>query len=93
MLHIVKSQTAINEAMQYAASQDIVLLVEDAVYAANTHHHAFEYLSNGKLAIYVLMPDVDARGLRSYIDDNVVQADFNDWVTLTEAHETTLTWE
>ncbi|WP_104400385.1 sulfurtransferase complex subunit TusB [Vibrio penaeicida] len=93
MLHIVKSQAGIKEAIQYSASHDIILLVEDAVYAANTHHHAFEYLVNSKLAIYVLMPDVDARGLRSCIDDNVAKADFSDWVTLTEVHETTLTWE
>ncbi|MBD1557352.1 sulfurtransferase complex subunit TusB [Vibrio sp. S9_S30] len=93
MLHIVKSLTGIQEAIQYATSQDTILLVEDAVYAAITHHQGFESLLNSQLGIYVLMPDVVARGLSGCIDTAVAKASFNDWVTLTETHESNVTWE
>ncbi len=41
MLHIIKSVAALDDAMALYSEQDDVLLIEDAVYAANPQHKAF----------------------------------------------------
>ncbi len=44
MLHIIKSVQALNDAVNAFSKDDELLLIEDAVYAANPQHHAYPLL-------------------------------------------------
>ncbi len=93
MLHIIKSYSSIKEIIQYASSTDTLLLVEDAVYAANSQHPVFNCLINSELSISALLPDIQARGLVTCIDSQIILVNFDGWVALTEKDEKSITWE
>ncbi|MDF5049111.1 DsrH/TusB family sulfur metabolism protein, partial [Vibrio parahaemolyticus] len=46
MLHIIKTVSALEDAMPLCSEQDDILLIEDAVYAANSQHKACSHLKN-----------------------------------------------
>jgi tRNA 2-thiouridine synthesizing protein B len=93
MLHIIKSYSSIKEIIQYASSTDTLLLVEDAVYAANSQHPVFNCLINSELSISALLPDIQARGLVTCIDSQIILVNFDGWVALTEKDDKSITWE
>lgn len=91
MLHIVKHYYSLSEAFASAADGDDLLLVEDAVYAALHKHKANSALLVSPIPVYCLKGDVDARGLTLEPNSNLV--DFFGFVTLTEKHSSSITWE
>jgi len=93
MLHIVKSLTALRDFARYAVKEDEVLLVESAVYAANSAHKDFKLVSSLLASTYVLSADVEARGLALMISESIQSVDFAGWVTLTERHSQSMTWD
>ncbi len=91
MLHIIKTQSSIHSALNYVQTGDVILLMEEAVYLANSRHHLHALLA--EKAVYVLIPDINARGLQSVIADNLLQVDYPGFVELSEQHSSSLTWE
>ncbi len=91
MLHIVKTDQALTEACRVFSQQDEMVLIEQAVYAANPQHHAFPLLQGRKVA--VLQSDTEARGIVNRISSNFAIIDYSGWVDLTAAHASSITWE
>lgn len=90
MLHIVKSLTALNELVTLYSDGDQVLLIEDAVYASNTQHPIFPILK--ALEVFVLVADVQARGIQNRVSPSCHQIDYAGFVDLTAKQISSLTW-
>ncbi|KLN67148.1 MULTISPECIES: sulfurtransferase complex subunit TusB [Vibrio] len=91
MLHIVKTVQALEDVSRVATESDKVLLVEQAVYAANPLHHAFPSVKG--LNTSVLAADVEARGIANRVSSSVRQVDFDGFVELTIEQPNCVTWE
>jgi tRNA 2-thiouridine synthesizing protein B len=79
--------------MRVAVSGDI-LLIEDAVYAA-TSGNAFEAKvreAMGKFKVYVLLPDLEARGLGDRVMDGVSAVDYAGFVDLAASNSSCQSW-
>jgi tRNA 2-thiouridine synthesizing protein B len=93
MLHIIKRQQAIAAALkQFESNTDAILLIEDAVYLANPNHHSHSLISAFN-RVFVLAPDLRARGLSQLVSDNLTQVEYLGFVELTESHSASLTWD
>lgn len=97
MLHIINKSPltngALDSCLRVAQSGDI-LLIEDAVYAA-TSGNAFEAKireAMGRLKIYVLKPDLEARGLADRIIAGVSPVDYGGFVELTTTNKNCQSW-
>jgi tRNA 2-thiouridine synthesizing protein B len=94
MLHIIKHYHSCTEAFSNALEGDELILVEDAVYAAIADHKANALLTSVSLPVYVLQPDIEARGLALCPKKQTLQAvDFAGFVDLTTRHQSSITWE
>lgn len=70
------------------------MLTEDAVYAA-TAGNAFEGKlreAMSRLKVYVLQPDLDARGLGDRLIEGVSAVDYGGFVDLTISNNATQSW-
>jgi tRNA 2-thiouridine synthesizing protein B len=79
--------------MRVAISGDI-LLIEDAVYAA-TSGNAFEAKvreAMSKFKVYVLLPDLEARGLGDRVMDGVSAVDYGGFVDLAASNSSCQSW-
>jgi tRNA 2-thiouridine synthesizing protein B len=97
MLHIINKSPltngALDSCLRVAKSGDI-LLIEDAVYAA-TSGSAFEATirdAMGRFKIYVLQPDLEARGLADRIIAGVSPVDYGGFVELTTTNKNCQSW-
>jgi tRNA 2-thiouridine synthesizing protein B len=97
MLHIINkspmTNCALDSCLRVAISGDI-LLIEDAVYAA-TSGNAFESKireAMGRFKVYVLQPDLEARGLADRIIDGVTAVDYGGFVDLTTTNKNCQSW-
>ncbi|MGF1751266.1 sulfurtransferase complex subunit TusB [Vibrio cionasavignyae] len=87
MLHIIKNEVGFRRAQEYASSQDAMILLQDATYLASLLTQAPNH------AIFVLREDLQARGLDGSSTKAVQVIDFKVFVSLTEQHETSVTWD
>jgi len=97
MLHIVNksplTNTALENCLNVAASGE-VLLIEDAVYAAAAGN-AFEARlreAMGRLKVYVLQPDLEARGMGDRLIAGVTTVDYGGFVNLTISNNSCQSW-
>jgi tRNA 2-thiouridine synthesizing protein B len=97
MLHIINksplTNSALDSCLRVAQSGDI-LLIEDAVYAA-TSGNAFEGKireAMGRFKVYVLQPDLEARGLADRIIAGVSPVDYGGFVDLTTSNKNCQSW-
>lgn len=97
MLHIINksplSSSTLESCLRVAGSGDI-LLTEDAVYAA-TSGNAFEGKlreAMGRFKIYVLLPDLEARGLAAKLIEGVAPVDHGGFVDLTVSNSACQSW-
>jgi len=97
MLHIINKSPltngALDSCLRVAQSGDI-LLIEDAVYAATTGN-AFEGKireAMGRFKIYVLQPDLEARGLADRLIAGVSPVDYGGFVELTTTNKNCQSW-
>ena len=99
-LHLVSiaptNGSALADCLRTAAGGDTLLLLQDGVYAAVAHAAApsallREAAANG-IALYALMPDVDARGLAGRLHAGIRLVDDNGFVELTERHRRCVSW-
>ena len=98
MLHIVnKSHTqtnALQSCLRLAKPGHALLLIEDAVYAATQGGVASSGMAAavGSLKVYVLQPDVDARGMAGKLVDGVTAVDYAGFVDLVAEHPNNQSW-
>ena len=96
MLHIVnKSHTqtgALASCLRLALPGSALLLTEDAVYAATAAAGAGVEAALGRLDVYVLQPDVDARGMAGRIMPGVKAVDYAGFVDLVAGHPNNQSW-
>ena len=99
MLHIIKKSpyesSALNDAVNYIdQNDDVVLLVEDGVYAAKKGGKFEELLRNltQKNSVYCLMADIKARGIQeNEIVENIKVIDYKGFVEKVVEHNP-MTW-
>ena len=98
MLHIVnKSHTQTNSlqsCLRLSKPGQALLLIEDAVYASTQGGVASSGMAAalGSLKVYVLQPDVDARGMTGKLVDGVAAIDYAGFVDLVAEHANNQTW-
>ena len=92
MLHIINKspldRNCLDTCLAVAKDGGAVLLIEDAVYAATTGHPAAAKLDQvkGRLKLYVLQPDLEARGMGDRMIAGVTAVDFGGFVDLAAEH-------
>ena len=98
MLHII-NKTSIFEPQRLSAlriikPEDALLFLADGVYLLhkiNPHiEKLLKHINNEK--IFVLEPDVNARGLKNLINNKIKLIDYDDFVALTEQYHPTMNW-
>jgi tRNA 2-thiouridine synthesizing protein B len=98
MLHIVnKSPTqtsALASCLRLAKAGHALLLTEDGVYAATQAVAAGSGIAAAtkQLKVYVLQPDVDARGMAGKLVDGVTAVDYAGFVDLVAEHPNNQSW-
>lgn len=97
MLHIINksplTSSTLESCLRMVASGDI-LLTEDAVYAA-TKGNAFESKLSAAMSrckVYVLQPDLEARGLADRLINGVSTVDYGGFVDLTISNNACQSW-
>ncbi len=98
MLHIINksplANTALESCLRVAQAGGDILLIEDAVYAATTGN-AYEGKMREAMAnfkVYVLQPDLAARGLADRLMDGASAVDYGGFVDLTLANNNCQSW-
>ena len=97
MLHIINKSPLTNGSLDSClntATGGDIILIEDAVYAATrgTSVEAKLRAAAGKFKVYVLMPDLEARGLGDRLIDGVSPVDYGGFVDLTSSNKTCQSW-
>ena len=98
MLHIVNKSpaqtTSLQSCLRLAKDGHALLLIEDGVYAATAPVAASSGLAEAtqRLKVYVLQPDVAARGLAGRIMPGVTAVDYSGFVDLTVQHSASQSW-
>ena len=98
MLHIVNKShaqsTSLQSCLRLAKPGQSVLLTEDAVYAATRSGGATSGIESAvkQLKVYVLQPDVEARGMAGKLLNGVTQVDYAGFVDLVAEHPTNQSW-
>lgn len=97
MLHIVNKsplEKPILDTVLRLAQSGALLLIEDAVYAATRGNRAETKLREamGKLKVYALEPDLQARGVADRVIDGVATVDYAGFVDLVTEHPNCQSW-
>lgn len=98
MLHIVNkspdSAGALASCLRVAREGDSVLLTEDGVYAATQALSARCGLATAmpRLKLFVLLPDLEARGIAARRLPGIEPVDYGGFVDLVAAHSTSQSW-
>ncbi len=97
MLHIINKSPLTNGSLESClntATGGDIILIEDAVYAATRGTSVESKLraAIGKFKVYVLMPDLEARGLGDRLLDGVSPVDYGGFVDLTSNNKTCQSW-
>jgi len=98
MLHIINKSpfetNTLNTCLRMAQPGHALLLIEDGVYAATQGSAAQERIRQAcaTLKVYVLQPDMDARGVTGKLIDGVTLVDYGGFVDLAEQYDTSHSW-
>jgi tRNA 2-thiouridine synthesizing protein B len=98
MLHIVnKSHTernALASCLRLAKDGQALLLTEDGIYAATAAAATASGIAaaTGRLKVYALQPDVQARGMAGKLAANITAIDYAGFVDLVAEHSTSQSW-
>jgi tRNA 2-thiouridine synthesizing protein B len=98
MLHIVNKSpaqtTSLASCLRLARDGQALLLTEDAVLAATASAAGSSGIAHalGRLAVYALEPDVQARGLSGRLVEGVRLVDYGGFVDLVAEHSTNQSW-
>ena len=97
MLHIINksplTNVSLDSCLGVVQSGDI-LLIEDAVVAATAGNACAAKLKEamGRCKVYVLQPDLEARGLADRLLEGVSPVDYGGFVDLAESNKTCQSW-
>lgn len=97
MLHIINKSPLANNTLANClrvATGGDVLLIEDAVYAA-TKGNAFEpqiTTAMGRFKVFVLQPDLDARGVGDRLISGATAVDYGGFVDLVANNKNCQSW-
>lgn len=98
MLHIVNKspldRNSLDTCLATAQPGGALLLIEDGVYAATTGNAAAARLGQamGRLKVYALKPDLEARGMADRVLAGVNLVDYGGFVDLVTEHATCQSW-
>ena len=98
MLHILNKSpfdsNALDTCLRMALPGHALLLIEDAVYAATQGSAAAERMRKAaaRLSLFVLQPDLDARGMTGKQLDGITLVDYAGFVDLVEKYPTSQSW-
>ncbi|MCL4747865.1 MAG: sulfurtransferase complex subunit TusB [Burkholderiaceae bacterium] len=97
MLHIVNKSPGASDALAAAlrlAKSGALLLTEDAVYAATRGNPAEQSIRDAasRLKVYVLAPDLEARGMADRLLDGVTPVDHAGFVDLVVEQPNCQSW-
>jgi len=98
MLHIVNKspyeKSALASCLAHATKGSAVLLIEDGVYAVVQGGTVEAELRQamGRLELYALSADLEARGMKDKVIDGVKLVDYGGFVDLVAAHRTNQSW-
>jgi tRNA 2-thiouridine synthesizing protein B len=97
MLHIINKSPLERNSLDSClrvASEGSILLIEDAVYAATRGHAGAAKIEEaaGRLKIYALLPDLEARGMSDRVLDKIETVDYGGFVDLVAAHPNCQSW-
>ena len=98
MLHTVNKSPfdhrTFETCLKFATAGSAVLLIEDGVYAAvsGTAVSTRVQEAMGKVSIYALKPDVEARGMQNRVMDGIRLVDYGGFVDLVTEHNAVQSW-
>ena len=98
MLHIVNKSpaqtTALASCLRFAGPGQALLLTEDGIYAATAAGAQASGLSLAArtLKVYVLQPDVEARGMAGKMMADATSVGYDGFVDLVAEHSTNQSW-
>jgi tRNA 2-thiouridine synthesizing protein B len=98
MLHIVNKspfeRSVLDSCLRLAQAGSALLLIEDGVYAAVRGTTAEPRVREAaqKFKVYVLAPDLDARGLSAAAIEGVTPVDYGGFVDLVAEHKVVQSW-
>jgi len=98
MLHILNKspleKNTLDTVLRLATPAAALLLIEDAVYAATRGNAAEAKLREamGRLKVYALAPDLQARGMADRLIDGVATVDYDGFVELVVEHPNNQSW-
>jgi tRNA 2-thiouridine synthesizing protein B len=98
MLHIINKspfeRNALDSCLRVAQPGNSLLLIEDAVYAAARGNKAADKveLAARTLKVYVLAPDLEARGMKDAAVAGVTLVDYSGFVDLVAEHSVVQSW-
>lgn len=98
MLHIVNKSPAqarsLASCLRTAQDGQSIVLIEDAVYAATAAGALACGLDQAlkRLKVYVLMPDLEARGMAARRIDGIEPVDYGGFVELVASHPASQSW-
>lgn len=98
MLHIVNKSptqtTSLASCLRLIAEGQSLLLTEDGVYAATQGLSASCGLAAALpgIKVYVLQPDLEARGIADHLVEGVTPVDYAGFVDLVAEHPTNQSW-
>jgi tRNA 2-thiouridine synthesizing protein B len=98
MLHIVNKspfeKMTLDSCLRLAAPGSALLLIEDGVYAATKGNAAAQKIrtASERLKVYVLAPDLEARGMGDAILEGIMPVDYGGFVDLVAEHSAVQSW-
>jgi len=98
MLHTVNKSPfehrSLEICLKFAQPGNAVLLIEDGVYAAARETAVSRQVQDAlkSVAIYALMPDVEARGMQDRVMDGIRLVDYEGFVDLVVEHNAVQSW-
>jgi tRNA 2-thiouridine synthesizing protein B len=98
MLHIVNKspleRNALDSCLAVAQPGAALLLIEDGVYAATRGNAAEGKLraASERMEIYVLAPDLEARGMGQSLAEGIKTTDYAGFVELVAQHKNCQSW-
>jgi tRNA 2-thiouridine synthesizing protein B len=98
MLHIVNKSPSqsrtLASCLRMAQDGSAVLLIEDGVYAATKGNvdAAALHAACGRLQVYALQPDCDARAVTAMLAEGITLVDYGGFVDLVAQRKTTHSW-
>jgi tRNA 2-thiouridine synthesizing protein B len=98
MLHTVNKspfeRNTFDTCLAHAKKGSAILLIEDGVYAAMKGTAPAKKLEQmmKTIPVYVLQPDVEARGMQSRVLDGVKMVDYGGFVDLAAEYPTVQSW-